>query len=319
VINNNRHQQNRIKKMARQQAIASDRQDLLQRYLRGENITEFLRGSSATNSEAIIEVAYDLQAGSYRKDMSNPTVLNKKEAYCRELANRILSLTTPSTVLEAGVGEATTLSFTLANLPETQGFGFDISWSRIAVAKEWLDENRIGDRCDLCTASLFSIPLPDNSVDVVYTSHSIEPNGGQEEAAVEELYRVASNYLILLEPAYDLADHKAQERMRQHGYCIDLQPAIQKLGYPVEYHGLFPHCMSPLNPTGITIIKKPAAFQNQPAFCCPTTKQELIEIEGALLSPSNLVAYPILAGIPCLREENGIIASRLTHPKQTEK
>lgn len=175
-----------------------------------------------------------------------------------------------------------------------------------------MNENQLDDRFELCTASMFSIPLPDNSIDVVYTSHSIEPNGGKEEEAVAELYRVTSKYLILLEPAYELADPKAQERMRLHGYCINLQTAIRNLGYSIEHHGLYPHCINPLNPTGITVISKNSPTQGKAEFCCPATKQALLKTEGALLSPAHLAAYPVLGGIPCLREENAIIASQLS-------
>lgn len=95
-----------------------NRKEILDRYLRGENITEFLRGSDVNNSEESIEVAYDLQAGSYRQALNNPDVLNYKQAYCEELARKISILANPDTVLEAGVGEATTLSFILKNLPQ---------------------------------------------------------------------------------------------------------------------------------------------------------------------------------------------------------
>jgi len=36
----------------------------------------------------------------------------------------------------------------------------------------------------------------------------------------------------------------------------------------------------------------------------------LQEVAGMLFSPEALVVYPILDGIPCLRIENGIVASK---------
>jgi ubiquinone/menaquinone biosynthesis C-methylase UbiE len=38
----------------------------------------------------------------------------------------------------------------------------------------------MNQQADLVVADLFHIPFADNSVDVVYTSHSLEPNGGRE-------------------------------------------------------------------------------------------------------------------------------------------
>jgi ubiquinone/menaquinone biosynthesis C-methylase UbiE len=43
------------------------------------------------------------------------------------------------------------------------------------------------------TGNIFSLPFLHNSIDIVYTSHSIEPNGGKENLLLKELYRVARN------------------------------------------------------------------------------------------------------------------------------
>lgn len=105
-----------------------------------------------------------------------------------------------------GVGEATTL-LTLANNLENKNeyYGFDISWSRIKYAENFaLNYPEISVKFFI--ADLFSIPLKDDSIDVVYTCHSIEPNGGKEESILKELYRISGKYLILLEPAYELAN-----------------------------------------------------------------------------------------------------------------
>ncbi|MGC8667667.1 MAG: methyltransferase domain-containing protein [Chthonomonadales bacterium] len=141
--------------------------------------------------------------------------------------------------MESGVGEATTLSGVLRGLQsEVSSFGFDLSWSRVAYAKRWLHSQGVFDTT-LCTGNLLHIPFADNSIDVVHTSHSIEPNGGNEEPILQELFRVTRRFLILLEPGYELADDEAKRRMDSHGYCKNLKGIAQSLGYDVLEHRLF--------------------------------------------------------------------------------
>lgn len=289
-------------------------------YEQGNNVSALLRKEKGlqNNTDEIIEIAYDLQAGSYVAAMDSPEVVEYKKNYTSEMARIILSLAglnssslEPMTMLEAGVGEATTLSGVLQQLTvDVSGYGFDLSWSRVAYAKKWLNTQGVSN-VDLCTGNLFDIPFADNSIDLVYTSHSIEPNGGNEEAILRELFRVSRKYLILLEPGYELADDASRRRMDAHGYCKNLKGISESLGYHVLRHNLFPVTLNPLNPTAITIIKKDCdAMPPSNILACPKYKTSLEEIGGMLFSPEALVAYPIVGGIPCLRIENGIFASK---------
>jgi uncharacterized protein YbaR (Trm112 family) len=68
---------------------------------------------------------------------------------------------------------------------------------------------------------------------------------------------------------------------------------------------------NPLNPTALTMIRK--LSENNPArqiFACPRFKTALQEMGGNLFSPEALSVYPVVAGVPCLRIENGIFASK---------
>ena len=107
-------------------------------YERGENITALLRKDRGTarNDEESIEVAYDLQAGRYIAALEKPGVLQYKRNYGTEIAKLIQSLGAKS-VVEAGVGEATTLKFVLeaAGNLGLQAGGCDVSWSRVAYAR----------------------------------------------------------------------------------------------------------------------------------------------------------------------------------------
>ncbi len=282
-------------------------------YEQGKNISEFLRNemSLSYNTQEIIEVSYDLQTGSYIEAMKNDKVVKHKREYSKEIADRIRSLCSPKSVMEAGVGEATTMSGVLENLGDgLDSYGFDLSWSRVLYAKKWLHSKGF-NKTVLCLGDLFHIPFRDNSIDVVYTSHSIEPNGGNEEPILRELYRVTKKFLILLEPGYEFAGDEAKRRMESHGYCKNLDKHIKSLGYEMLEHKLFPYTANPLNPTAITIIRKnsDSEFMSD-VLACPKFKTPLKEIDGMLFSPEALTVYPIIGRIPCLRIEKGIFASK---------
>jgi hypothetical protein len=282
-------------------------------YERGENILALLRKAfgSSINTEELIEISYDLQAGSYVRAMQDPVQAAHVDRYAREIARLLHQYGAPISLLEAGVGEATTLTRVLQNYGSKaiEAHGFDLCWSRIYRAKEWLAHERLPEVA-LCTASLRRIPYASNSFDVVYTSHSIEPNGGFELEILAELYRVASRYLILLEPAYELAASEAQARMAKHGYCRDLPGHAERLGFKVISYELFPFIRNPLNPTGLIVIEKdPARSTARPAFECPNYRTPLLKHDQFYYSPEGFCVYPVLAGIPCLRLDNSIIAS----------
>jgi SAM-dependent methyltransferase len=282
-------------------------------YAQGKNISSFLRDEGGTqfNTEEIIEITYDLQTGTYIAALEDEARATRHREYTEEIAKTILSLCRPTSILEAGVGEATTLSGVLRHIGAgVKTYGFDLSWSRVAYARNWLRKQGLTSTV-LCTGSLFHIPFSDNSIDVVYTSHSMEPNGGNEEPILRELYRITKDYLVILEPGYELADDQARRRMDSHGYCKKLKQISDSLGYEVLEHKIFPVTLKPFNPTALTVIRKCKTMES-PSYvlACPKFKTLLQEIGGMLFSPEALVVYPILGGIPCLRIENGIFASK---------
>ena len=159
---------------------------------------------------------------------------------------------------------------------------------------------------------MFSLPLLDNSIDIVYTNHSIEPNGGHERELLEELYRVTNNYLILLEPTYEFASDEARARMKHHGYVTDLYATAKQLGLKVLTYEPYGMSTNPLNPTGLMIIEKNSrAFVEQP-FCDPLTRTTL-QIKGnAYFSEDSLISYPIVCGVPCLMKEYAVVTTKMS-------
>ena len=286
-------------------------------YKAGENAMAYARdhlGPSAgkENTTAATLIAYDLQAGTYVARAKNDPSFNRD--WCGQIAEILLPLTIPRcSVLEVGSGEATTLAGVVRGLENCQpsGYGFDVSWSRIKVANEWLAMNSVHSK--LFVADLFKIPMASNSVDLVYSSHSLEPNGGREQEAIAELVRVARRFVVLIEPAYELANEAARLRMDHHGYVKGLRAAAEACGVDVLQHRLLPVTPNPMNPSGVLVLKKreEATVAGNGLWTCPVTGAPLTEMPDAFWSEEVGLAYPILRGIPLLRPEHAIVASLL--------
>lgn len=287
--------------------------ELKKLYDQGENISSYLRNESGQNinSELIIELSYDLQAGSYIDMMSQKRWADYVSEFTAILAKKIESLCDCDSLMEAGIGEATTFSNVVKKMETTRNFGFDLCWSRVAYAKQWLTREDVSGAV-LCTGSLFQIPFRDNSIDVVYTYHALEPNGGNEKAILKELYRVAGKFLILMEPGYEFASREAQQRMDKHGYCINIAGSVEELGYKIIEHGSFPLVYDDANPSALTVIEKnPTATKScEDVLACPQYRTPLEITNGALYSAEAQSVYPIVAGIPCLRSSDAIVATK---------
>lgn len=281
-------------------------------YKDGGNIIQFLKGMNkqAKNNLEDILISYDFQAGSYIDFVTkDPDYIEK---YTSLLVREFEKLDFEySTILEVGVGEATTLVNVLLQINDDskQAYGFDISWSRIHYGNSYIRQREVKN-ANLFTGDLFNIPLKENSIDIVYTSHSLEPNGGKEKEALTELYRITNKYLVLLEPAYEFANDAIKQRMVSHGYVKNLVGIAKELGYNVIENRLFELCSNELNPTQIIIIEKNRnATTKSVDFYCPITKTKLSNEDDSYYTSEGLLAYPVIKEIPCLMSQNAIVAA----------
>jgi SAM-dependent methyltransferase len=251
----------------------------------------------------------------------NPASAAVHERACCKFAELFDSLGAES-LLEAGVGEATTLANVLRLMHSSPAhvFGFDISLSRLLVARAYAGS--LGVKVNLFTATLESIPLPSDSIDVVYTSHSIEPNGGRERPILEELYRVARRYVVLREPSDELGSLATREHIAKHGYVRGLHATAESLGYAIVEHSLFGHDPNPSNQAAWTIIRKSGGpsdrLASRAALSSPISKTPLITAGGALYSPHDGLLFPVFGGVPCLLPDSGVLCLHwLEHAERT--
>lgn len=280
----------------------------------------YARSAMSSDSNAIDAtlIAYDLQAGSYlERERANPSY---SAQWCEQLFEILKPLVARnSTLMEVGVGEATSLTGVLRLFGESNvsGAGFDLSWSRIKYARQWLREHSTD--ADLFVADMFHIPLTDDAIDVVYSSHSLEPNGGNERNAITELLRVAKKWVVLVEPIFELASEAAQNRMLQHGYVRGLKDQAESLGAEVVEYRLLDVTSNPLNPSGVLLIKKSNSDCDGPEkgelkWSCPVTSAILKRQPEFFYAEEVGIAYPVLGGVPMLRPEHAIVASAIAEP-----
>lgn len=286
--------------------------ELKAHYANGGNVMEFLRNHFGRDKNTFddIIVSYDFQSGSYIKDAEQ----NQQffHYYSSDICSVLNSLGEKEySILEAGVGEATTLANVLSKLEGNiiQSYGIDISWSRVYLGNKYLSVKNLS-HAKLGVANFFGLPFKDNSMDIVYTSHALEPNGGSAEILVRELYRVAAKYLVLFEPAYDFAPIEGKQRMEKNGYVVELWDVIKQGGYHVIEHRLMDVIGNPLNPTGVTVIKKTSNTEHNTAeWACPVSLLSLRQQDSVMTNDSLGVSYPIIKNIPCLLPENAILTS----------
>lgn len=289
-------------------------------YSHGRNAMDYARqyaGGGANGNQLISTlIAYDLQAGTYKEFARNNKVHHAR--WCQQLASLIATvLPKGGSLLELGTGEATTLCGVVKELEGLVGsaHGFDLSWSRVYEGSAWLSENN--QNATLFVGDLFNIPLADQSVDVVFSSHSIEPNGGREYDAIDECLRVARTAVVLVEPIYELASVEAKRRMEKLGYIRNLRSVADQFPVNIKDYRLLDHCDNPLNPSGVLILVKPASSTGNGGHMdslswwqCPHTGAPLLEHKDYLVSEEMGVVYPKLKGIPLLDLGHMVIASK---------
>lgn len=284
-------------------------------YENNQNIISYLKSldNREQNTVEDILISYDFQAGSYLKaylnGKNNSELINEMR---KIIYNALKNLGGGAGVLEAGVGEATSMGPIFHEIPSSlvsSIYGFDISWSRIKYAEKMLDMLGM-QNVSLFVADMLKMPIKDNAVDLVYTIHAIEPNGGKEIEILKELYRVTKRYLLLFEPIYEMVGNEGKERMQKHGYIKGLYDTAIALGYDVIKYEMLKNASNPLNPTGIIIIEKSVTEEIENVFCDPVSSGEIVVTDNVIYCEESMLMYPIIKGIPCLLEDNAIFAAK---------
>jgi len=285
-------------------------------YLEGQNIMEFLRKEfkESGNTSRIIEIAYELQSGSYINFAnSNKNIIDK---YVNELSTFIAPyLDDNSSLLDVGAGELTTLSLLLNKLKKNNLdiFAFDISWSRLFKGREFFNENCVNKKINIFVANMKQIPLGSKSIDVVISNHSLEPNRTDLRFLLKEIFRIAKYKCVFFEPSYELNSKDGKKRMDNLGYIKDIEVNVRALGGKVLDVSLIKNVINPVNPTACYVIEPPQKVtevnSNKPKFTAPGTDFYLEKDGHFFSSPDTGLFFPILKEIPVIKSDLGIFGS----------
>ncbi len=221
----------------------------------------------------------------------------------------------PQALLKGGVGEAVTLVPFLEAFPEkiSVRYGFDISWSRLQYARQFLEAHEYG-KTQLCVGSLQEMPFVDEAFDLIMTSHALEPNGGDELQIMRELFRVSAHTVALFEPSYAFADTVGKQRITEKGYVKHLDQVAREAGFKVLYHQPLSAAMNPQNPTAALVLQKPTvrtATLPEQKYACPRAKTMLASQEEGYFSEDSFLFYPVVKNVPILRADHALLASAM--------
>ncbi|MBE0471894.1 MAG: hypothetical protein IBX55_20595 [Methyloprofundus sp.] len=282
---------------------------------KGGNITELLKKDDINTTEAI-EIAYDFQAGSYIKGVKENWGLWQEQV--AEKASVLSELITPeTTLLDCGTGEVTTLVGILNNISIKKAFAFDVSVSRLLKGSGFVTDNlKPHTNLDIFLAEIENIPLANNSIDIVMTSHALEPNHGRESIILDQIFRVASKYVVLFEPCYEEANEEVKSRMDKLGYVRGLDDYFSERGHQVVKRFPLQVIHNQLNPTWCWVIKLDTPLDNpnndEECYICPKTGHTLSYRAdlNVYWSEKGMYGYPVVGGIPLLRAKHAIVMVR---------
>jgi ubiquinone/menaquinone biosynthesis C-methylase UbiE len=289
-------------------------------YLNGTNVTAHFHNSESEmkNSPEVIEIVYDLQAGSYIKTVKENLVYSN--SYAVEMAEIInLYMKENDNLLDVGTGELTALSLLIPKLKYSLSriLAFDISWSRLKKGLSYAstEMGQSFEKLEVFVADMFEIPFVSNSIDILISSHALEPNGGREKEILSELFRVTKNYCILFEPCYEDNSPEGQKRMDRLGYIKNLEKYVRELDGELVDKITLKNIANPLNPTTCYVIAPNKNRMNSDerrfGYSVPGTDLELSMVKNVMFSPALGISFPLIDTIPILKNEYSIITSAM--------
>ena len=150
-------------------------------------------------------------------------------------------------LIEIGAGELTTLYPTIKKIDNLNFISaLELSHNRLKHGNAFLKKRGIQiDHLIACDAS--NIPYEDNSFDISFTHFCIEQVPLLAKKIINEMIRISSKYVIIIEPSYQFSNQVTRNRILHNGFPILKKThfenskikIIYRDGLPFTYYGLY--------------------------------------------------------------------------------
>ncbi len=295
--------------------------ELITRKKNGENISLFLKNNTELSEFEKISIQYELQSGEYIQGyFSNYDekykILSQYLYSFRKILNDLYNKE-KIYLLDAGSGESTTILFILNNLdyyPNLHIIQYESSFSRLLLGKDFLTKNiKYNYDIEFINGNLEELPFGDNSIDIIFTSHAIEPNGKNLKSILEEFTRVCSNTFLLFEPSYNSNSDEGKKRMDNFNFFKDYQMLeyFENKNIKLLESELLEYNVNKLNPTKKFVLKKNIDIPTDFKLVCPKFKDCLLNKNDYLISKDNYLTYFIIKNIKILISQKSIFTTKL--------
>lgn len=273
---------------------------------RGGNIVERLTRGHGADRRVAIEIAYALQSGSYTAYAETDTaVATRREGHA--ILEPVVAGHGIATMLDCGAGEGTRWFDFAAPLDHL--VLLDASWHRLRYARANLAKVRAVAQASCVKADMLNLPFAPLSFDGVFTSHAVEPNTDEDsERIIESLFATARRAVVMFEPNYRDAHPEMRARMDTHGYARNIwDVAHAQRGFDCIAEGTFEVSPNPDNRTSYMVfVRKEPPTAVPIRHVAPVSGAPLAEFEGHLVDADGCFGYPVIGGIACLAEEDGV-------------
>jgi ubiquinone/menaquinone biosynthesis C-methylase UbiE len=248
-----------------------------------------------------VKKKYDKISGSYIRmkedkeslfiaELNNGSVIECNgniHQYYADILSKIIYQTKSKSFLEVGAGELTFFKM-ISDLLKKKSFkvnetgALDISFKRLFAGKNYLNKNKNKINY-IVQGNAAQLPFANDSFDLIYTCCCLEQVPELFKQSVNEMLRVAKNYVVLIEPSYELSNKITSNYIYYKGYIqinkkllsTVKQKYFKRIRLPLRLY---------LNGTELIIykIKNKKNKKTKVEFICPKTKKTIIKTNNII-------------------------------------